>query len=111
VILLIVFWWNPTQGTSRLPTSVLLILLAVAGLEGLRLQAVRDFPNETWEDASARWRARIAGVRGHARADRGEPAAADTRIAQLERLAGLRDSGVLSPEEFEREKGRLLAGE
>jgi uncharacterized membrane protein len=111
LILLIVFWWNPTQGTSRLPTSVLLILLAVAGLEALRLQAVRDFPNETWDDASARWRERLAGVRGHAGADRGKAAAADTRVDQLERLARLRDSGVLSPEEFEREKGRLLAGE
>jgi Short C-terminal domain len=34
----------------------------------------------------------------------------DDRIAQLERLAKLRDSGALSDEEFEAEKARLLGG-
>jgi Short C-terminal domain len=32
----------------------------------------------------------------------------DDRVAQLERLAKLRDSGALSEEEFEREKARIL---
>jgi Short C-terminal domain len=39
------------------------------------------------------------------------PVAADpdaARLEQLERLAKLRDSGALSPDEFEREKKRLL---
>ena len=30
------------------------------------------------------------------------------RVAQLERLGRLRETGVLSPDEFEREKARLL---
>jgi hypothetical protein len=34
----------------------------------------------------------------------------DDRVAQLERLARLRDSGALSEEEFEREKARILGG-
>jgi hypothetical protein len=34
--------------------------------------------------------------------------AEDARIAGLERIAKLRDEGVLSPEEFEAEKQRLL---
>jgi hypothetical protein len=38
-------------------------------------------------------------------AGRGEPA---DHIAQLERLVALRDSGALTPEEFEAEKKRLL---
>jgi hypothetical protein len=33
---------------------------------------------------------------------------ADDRVAQLERLATLRDSGALSDQEFEREKARIL---
>jgi hypothetical protein len=37
------------------------------------------------------------------------PAAAGT-IDQLKQLGELRDSGVLTPEEFEREKQKLLAG-
>jgi Short C-terminal domain len=31
-------------------------------------------------------------------------------IEQLKQLAGLRDSGVLTPEEFDREKQKLLGG-
>lgn len=38
-----------------------------------------------------------------------QPAAQD-RYAQLERLAGLRDSGVLDEAEFQREKQRILGG-
>lgn len=41
------------------------------------------------------------------------PAAApdmDARIAQLTQLGALRDQGVLSPEEFEAQKARILAG-
>jgi hypothetical protein len=113
LILVLVFWWNPTQGTSRLSTSVVLILLAIAGLEGLRVQAVRDFPNENWDDARARWRERLATARsraGRAEHARHHGSAAETRVDHLERLARLRDSGVLSPEEFEREKTRVLAG-
>jgi putative oligomerization/nucleic acid binding protein len=34
--------------------------------------------------------------------------AGDDRVAQLERLAKLRDSGALSEQEFEREKARIL---
>ena len=33
---------------------------------------------------------------------------ADDRVAQLERLARLRDSGALTEQEFEREKARIL---
>jgi hypothetical protein len=33
----------------------LLIALFVAGLEFLRAQAIRDFPEQTWEAGSARW--------------------------------------------------------
>jgi hypothetical protein len=33
----------------------------------------------------------------------------DERVAQLERLARLRESGALTEQEFEREKARILA--
>jgi Short C-terminal domain len=33
----------------------------------------------------------------------------EERLQQLERLAKLREAGVLSPEELEREKARILA--
>jgi hypothetical protein len=56
VVLLILFWWAPTEGFSRLTPSLLIIALFVIGFEFLRRQAVREFPDETWESASERWR-------------------------------------------------------
>src|SRR5262245_39021969 len=46
VLLLILFAWSPTPAFSRLPTSLLLIALSIVGLEFLRAQAVKDFPEE-----------------------------------------------------------------
>jgi hypothetical protein len=60
VIVLLVFWWAPTQGTQRLIPSIVLIVLMIAGFEALRAQALRDFPDETFETLQARWRNRRA---------------------------------------------------
>jgi hypothetical protein len=55
LILLLLFLWSPTPGFQRLPTALLLIALLVVGLEFLRHQAIRDFPEATWEGAPQRW--------------------------------------------------------
>jgi hypothetical protein len=55
-VLLLLFWIKPTPGFERLPTSILLIVLFVVGLEFLRHQAIKDFPGETWEKGMERWR-------------------------------------------------------
>ena len=60
LLLVLLFWWSPTPGFERLPTSLILIALLVAGMEALRRVAIRDFPDATWEGASDRWG---AGVR------------------------------------------------
>jgi len=115
VIVLLVFWWNPTEGTSRLLPSLVLVALLIAGYEALRYQALRDYPDETWEVAVERWKARQAGLRDRLRRRREAPAeaqeavASDLRLEALERLGRLRESGVLEPEEFSREKERILA--
>jgi hypothetical protein len=115
VIVLLVFWWNPTEGTSRLLPSLVLIVLLIAGFEALRHQAMRDFPDETWERAQERWRARYAAFRDRMRRRREAPegaeeaTAADLRLEALERLGRLREAGVLDVEEFRREKDRILA--
>jgi hypothetical protein len=56
LVLLVLFWWAPTEGFNRLPISLLIIALFVIGFEFLRRQAVREFPDETWEQGSQRWR-------------------------------------------------------
>lgn len=66
VILVLLFWWSPTPGFERLPTALLLIALSVIGLEFLRRRAVSDFPDETWESASGRWRSAVRSRRGRA---------------------------------------------
>jgi hypothetical protein len=110
VIVLLVFWWNPTEATQRLIPSLLLILLLIAGFEALRAQAIRDFPDETRGRAAERWRAWVDTARSRrVRARAGGRAADDERISQLERLARLRESGLLDDEELRREKQRILA--
>ncbi|HEY6770852.1 MAG TPA: hypothetical protein VI035_00215, partial [Solirubrobacterales bacterium] len=55
LLLVLLFVWSPTPGFHRLPTALLLIILAVVGMEFLRRQAVRDFPDQTWDGATERW--------------------------------------------------------
>jgi hypothetical protein len=55
LILLLLFLWSPTPGFQRLPTALLLIILAIVGLEFLRHKAITDFPDETWETSTERW--------------------------------------------------------
>jgi hypothetical protein len=118
VIVVLLFWLSPTQGTSRLLPSLVLIALFIAGFEGLRHQAMRDFPDETPEHAMEEWKARWAKARdwGKERLERRrapkeaqEAVVADVRLEALERLGRLRDSGVLDADEFSREKERILA--
>lgn len=114
VILLLAFWWSPTEGFRRLGPSLVLIALLVAGFEGLRRQAIRDFPDETFDTASARWRARFKSGRGTlgargGSADASAAGADDVRLSRLTELARLRDAGVLDSEEFMEEKRRILA--
>ncbi len=118
VLLVLLFWWDPVVATHRLAPSLLLVALLVLGTETLRRQVIREFP----ELVTARSPAGIAkGIADWAAAarerrmlHRREAAAAtapagDARIAALERLGGLRDSGVLDEEEFAAEKTRILA--
>jgi hypothetical protein len=115
VLLILLFWWDPTQGTHRLGPSIILIVLLALGIEFLRRQIVREFPERVTTGSSEGIAQSIAARMREARSRRvtAKPApqpqaGGDTRIAELERLAQLRDSAVLSEEEFAAEKRRLL---
>jgi Short C-terminal domain len=109
LLLALLFWWHPTQATERLAPSLVLVVLSVIGVEVLRRQVIAEFPDRvtTWSAQGV-----AQGMAGRMRAARerrvSRPPAEEDRVAALERLARLRDSGVLSPEEFEAEKRRLL---
>jgi hypothetical protein len=119
VLLILLFWWDPTQGTHRLAPSILLIALLALGTEFLRRSIVREFPDRVTTGSSEGIAQSIAARMREAReARRGGgggtaqptlPTGGDPRLGELERLAKLRDSGVLSDDEFAAEKQRLLS--
>jgi hypothetical protein len=114
LLLLLLFWWDPFPATHRLPPSLLLIALLALGVEVLRRQVIREFPDLHTTTSPGGMATRMADQMRAARQRRvstGEGPAAppeDARVAGLERLARLRDEGVLTQEELEAEKRRLL---
>ena len=114
VLLALIFWWSPTEATRRLPTSLLLIVLLALGVEVLRRQVIREFPDRVtmWSpEASARALADRMRERRERRVATGTAVAAspaEQRVSQLERLARLRESGMLSEDELAAEKRRIL---
>lgn len=112
VVVLLLLWWAPTEGFRRPLVLLVLLGLFIAGIEALRAQTRREFPDETWDSMRARWAERAARRRSAkgtpAVASAGAPSPESTRVEDLERLAALRDSGALNVEEFEAEKQRLL---
>ena len=95
VVLLLFLAWEPAGTPRRFLAVVILVILAFVGLEILRRQTVRDFPNEV-AHYDFHWRRRGAGG-----------ASADKRVESLERLAALHESGALTDEEYEAEKALL----
>ncbi len=108
---LVYFALAPTHGLRVALTLLLLMAFAVAGLTALRRQTAQEFPNAQSGDTRARLRGWAAGFRQRLSA----PAASDSRTAeerrleQLERLARLREQGMLSDEELAAEKARVLS--
>src|SRR4051812_20506909 len=135
VIVAILVAWEPTPAWRNGPMLVILIALLAAGVEALRRQMIREFPDATRADAVRRRRERWARMTAAGRrsgaslretATRTAGAASgaiassrsavtgsaksddDARIEQLERLAQLKAAGVLDDEELRTEKARIL---
>jgi hypothetical protein len=109
-IIVLLLWWAPTPAFQRLLPSLVLFALLIAGVEALRRQTVHEYPDETWNTLRDRWGASLSSLRR----PRGPATASgpgEGRVGDLERLAGLRDRGAVSAEEFEVEKKRILGGE
>jgi Short C-terminal domain len=87
-ILLLVIW-GPVPFLQRFWSIVVFTVAAFVWLEWVRRRTLEEFPDQPPP------RVRLPGGRG--------------RSAELERLVSLRERGVLSQAEFEREKAALLA--
>jgi hypothetical protein len=116
VIVAVIVWWGPTPATRQALPLFVLIGLLVLGLEVLRRQTAREFPEATREGAAQRRRELWSGWTSSLRGRDAREATTRTadqggaRLEELERLTRLRDARALAPEEFEREKRRILEG-
>jgi hypothetical protein len=98
VVLLLILLLGPAGTPRRAITLVIVAVLAFVGLELLRRQSVREFPNAVFSGGFNPFRRR------------GGAADADAeRVESLERLAALHERGALTDKEYEAEKA-LLAG-
>jgi len=136
--LLVCFYFlsAPTQGLRSFVTTVIVAGMAAFGIHELRKQTIEEYPDADYGEAFGRTKDKmVSAVRGAniperasklrlpevrrpgADAPSAEATTAalplddeDARLQRLERLASLRDKGVLTEEEFTAEKSRLLGG-
>lgn len=100
VAYLLLLWWQPTPQFGYAINILIFFVLALIGLEAIRRQAAREFPDaEPGSPVAA-----IRGALGSAR----KPAPDST--GELERLAGLHAAGELDDAEYAAAKKRLLGG-
>ncbi len=108
---------SPPQSTREVVTTLALIGMAGIGLEALTRKVRNEFPDAQ----PGEWRERLAtrirefGESGATRMrsaidDLGSRDEHDARLERLEKLGDLKQKGVLSEEEFESEKKRVLEG-
>jgi hypothetical protein len=107
LIALLLVAWGPTPALRKPLTAIVLLALLALGVEALRRQTAREFPDASLEEASRRRHERLTGLRDRV-SGRGAQRGADDRLDQLEQLAKLRDAGVVDEAEFDREKTRIL---
>lgn len=123
LVLLLVILWGPTPATRQIAYIIGFIVLLGLGVDALRRQTAREFPNAQAGDTGRALRTWFASRRRPAVAvaagsESGSGsggvgvgvAPASGRVGDLERLAQLHERGSLSDEEFAAEKAALTNG-
>jgi hypothetical protein len=135
------FLSGPTQGLRSFLTTLIVAAMAAFGIHELRKQTAEEDPDASYDDVFGRTRDRVVNAvkdanigervgeqasklrlpevrRPEAEEKAAEaPTAAlalneeDARLQRLERLASLRDKGILTEQEFAAEKARLLSSD
>jgi hypothetical protein len=99
-LVLLLVWWGPTAQTRRPVFLLVGIVLLALGVETLRRITRRDFPDAAATSPGDAFRGLYP---------RGAPQAVEQdRLGELERLALLKEAGVLTDEELAAEKARVL---
>jgi hypothetical protein len=140
IVVCFYFLSGPTQGLRSFLTTLVVAGMAAFGINELRKQTAEEYPDAEYDEVFGRTRDRVVGAvkdanigervgeqasklrlpeakRGSEEAPASEAPTAvapldeeDARLRRLERLASLRDKGILTEEEFTAEKARLLGG-
>ena len=97
---LLLLWWRPTPQFGFPLVVVTWFALALIGMEALRRQTAREFPDAKPKDLSEAFRAVVGRVEARG--------GTDSDASELERLAELRRQGLLDEGEFTIAKARLL---
>jgi hypothetical protein len=126
----------PTQGLRSFLTTLIVAAMAAFGIRELSRQTATEYPDAHFHEMLGRTKDRMVdAVKGANLSERasklrlpemrkpgGETPGSeapttvvptsegDARLAQLERLGGLHEKGILTDEEFAAEKARLLSG-
>lgn len=100
-IVLILIAWGPTPATRKPLGMLLFAILLCIGVEALRRQVKREMPDATFGGIHIR----LPGRRKRP----APPPQEETNLDELERLGRLRDTGVLTDEEFQQQKAGVLA--
>lgn len=140
IVVCLYFLSGPTQGLRSFLTTLVVAGMAAFGIHELRKQTEEEFPEADYSDVFGQTRDKVVSAVKDANigervgeqasklrlpekrpsaeeAQRSEAPTAvvppndeDARLERLERLASLRDKGVLTEAEFDAEKARLLRG-
>jgi hypothetical protein len=106
---LLVIAWGPTPAFRQAIPILGIAALLVLGVEALRRQTEREFPDahrgDTVHALQSWYRERRRPAAAHAPAPAGSNGG---HVADLERLAALHDRGALSDGEYESEKSALI---
>jgi Short C-terminal domain len=112
---LLALLWGGTHELRTTIGALLTAALLAAGVVVLRRQTLREFPDARLSDMADRTRASCDRAMQFARSSRAtrvspQPASSGSPADEIVRLNELRDSGLLTDEEFERGKTLVLFG-
>ena len=109
VVYLLVLVWSPAPAFRNVLPALLIFGLLVLGMEVLRRQCVREFPNAQPGEARKAmrlWSSEHLTPGGRQNAE--DARSSGSKIEDLERLSALHARGDLTDEEFATQKGLLI---
>ena len=110
-LLVLLFIWDPIPATGKPIGILVFIVLALLGTYLLVQQTAVEFPEARSGAATHAIRTRVSSMRQGRQSGGPSAPSGGTTADQLKQLAELRDSGAITPEEYQSAKTQLLGGE